>query len=218
MLEKWINSIYLKSYENGSLFNNCCELLPFKCAILENFLTDNALERLLNSTKNLTFRKVVNEKKPLRFTDLHACTFSDMEFLSFFYGREFRSFLNTLLNESILTCSKSIPRIALLKENSKGIGVHTDKDPNVGIVTLLQLTQIFNGYGGDLIFYKNEKGKLKEFIKLPPKLNTFVIFKPNEHSYHSVSDMHGKWERKTFMVDWYAADSLPVNIKSLHST
>lgn len=207
---KWINENYLDDYENGTLHTKHCQLVPFKHAVLENFFNEDTVS-LLEKTSLNTQIEVMKNKGIAKDTDWYSGPFYEAQFLSFFYGKEFRTFLNELMQEELMVKSKSIPQLNVFKAGSKGIPVHTDSNYDVGIITLIQLSRGYNNVnGGELILYKNdqENNKVVEFKKVKPILNTLILFQSSGNSYHSVADMSGIWERRVIALDWYTKKML----------
>lgn len=217
-MEKWVNECYLQDYESGELHSKYCHVLPFKHAVLENIFSEEVIE-LLERTSLATKTEPTQYKGAAKDTDWYSAAFYNREFLEFFYGKPFRKFLNSLLQEELIVNGKSIPQLNVFKPGSKGIPVHTDasKKENIGMVTLIQLSRGYdNNNGGELIFHRRDKSnnQLIEFKRIKPIANTLIFFKPSENSYHSVSDMSGTWERRTIAVDWHTKATLSAKKES----
>lgn len=207
-MKDWVSYQYLIDYSSNNLFTKYCQLRPFKHAVLENFFNEKALTKIEQSCFNTTLEPS-HKKGVAKDAEWFWGPFCNLEFLNFFYGEEFRSFLNSLLGEELIPKTKHIPQINLFMPNSKGIPIHNDFNENIGVATIIQLSRN-HCHGGELIFYEKAEGA-EEFVecrKIKPKINTLILFKISEKSYHSVNDMSGDWERRSINVDWYTKEML----------
>jgi len=201
-LEKWIRREHLVDVRKKKGLKSISEK-PFRHAVLDSFFLDEVYEELAHYCNSIPLEKAHNNGLAAKaFWRWGAL--SNIEFLKFFYSREFKMFLSVLAGEEVLVNTQSIPQFNLFLPGSGGIPVHTDNNSGTAsFVTLLQMTDDAEPCdGGDFIFYEEIGTKVVEFRRIKPKKNTLICFNVGELSYHSVEDMHGNWTRKNISIDW----------------
>lgn len=200
-LANWINPLYVEEFRESQISSRRCDS-PFTYAILPNFFTNSALDRLLSSAARTPLEKS-HRKGIAKNTDWYWGAFADLDFVRFFLGREMRMFLNALLATDIRIKPSVVPQYNVFNPKSPGLPIHTDMNESINLVTIIQLSQeYYSGAGGELVFYRNENNKLLPEVKIEPLCNTFILFRVCPHSFHGVNDMRGEWTRRTITYDW----------------
>lgn len=201
-LYDWLNPLYVDEYFSGDLASRRVDS-PFKYTVIENLLNEEKFKEILDYIETIPTEQSGKEGIP-GDADWFWGAFGHIQFVKFLHSPAFKNFLSSLMAEPIISKTESMPQFNKFMPYSKGLPVHTDNHNTVGVVTLLYLTSpCSNIEGGELVFYKKKHDKVREFKRIPPKSNTYVAFRANEHSYHSVNDMKGAWERKNLAIDWY---------------
>ncbi len=208
--EESINPKYLESYRRGTLHQDFCTTDPFKLAILKDFLNLEVIEDIWTKCQDL-------KTEPSRTDGIAKHVnwfwgpFSYLEGVQLFLSKDFRKFIETLLNEELVFKRSSIPQYNLFLPQSKGIPLHNDANEAIDVVMLLQLSKNWQEKcGGELNFCKKEDGKYVKFEIIPPQINTLVLFKVGLHSFHTVSDINDEWRRENLAFDWIRRDKVVV--------
>lgn len=204
-LSAWIHPRYFEAYQKGRLHEEWCHMEPFKFAVLRDLFRPEVIAAIEAHCQTIPTEKAKTQGVA-RHADWYWGAFGQLEVVQFVFGKTFRAFLNTLLDEEMTMKASSIPQYNVFRPGSKGIPIHNDfSEARSGIVCLLQLsTEYQPGLGGELNFFRREKEKLVMFDSVAPVLNTLILFKVSRDSYHSVSDLKGNWKRHNIAFDWYA--------------
>lgn len=201
-LSQWLNPKYVELFSSGQLAK-LCHTQPFKHVVLDDLLLNEKYLEISLYCQTIPV-ELARRDGIAANSDWYWGAFSHMEAARFFYGSAYREFLNTLMDETLYAKTKSIPQYNEFQEKSKGLPVHTDEHDQVGVVTLLYLTdQSITTEGGELVFYQRNNDTAKEFRRIQPIGNKFVAFRACEDSFHSVENMQGNWKRKNLAIDWY---------------
>jgi Rps23 Pro-64 3,4-dihydroxylase Tpa1-like proline 4-hydroxylase len=180
-------------------------VFPFPHCIIDNFLNDNTLQKILNVTSKLKLEnatsKFVNKNCPYEYNK-YTYDISKLPELSYIF--------NYLNSDSFLSELSNITGVNNIIANMKGgirgsgvhiiknggyLGIHTDfntyNHPNYGkldrrINILIYLNPNWKEeYGGHLILRKyNKNAAIKDQIKILPTLNRCVIFNTTKDSWH----------------------------------
>lgn len=201
-LANWLNPYYVELFHSGKI-SSLRQDKPFKHVVLENLLLEDRYLEIEQYCQTIP-TELARRDGIAANADWYWGAFSHLEAARFFYGNAYRHFLNELMDETIYAKTKSIPQYNEFRSKSKGLPVHTDEHNQVGVVTLLYVTdKNLNIEGGELVFYQRAIQKVQEFNRIVPIGNTYVAFRACEDSFHSVDDMRGDWCRKNIAIDWY---------------
>lgn len=214
-LDSWINPKYVDLYKQGRLGELRAES-PFRHAVLKDFLKPEAFKSILDHSKNIPVEPS-HRKGVAAYTDWYWGAFSHLDYIRFFLSREMRAFLNELIGQQLVLKKKHIPQFNIFRAQSRGLPIHTDMAENVGVVTLMQLSDGYEpGLGGELEFFERVQGSFKNVKRVEPIGNTLILFQVSEKSFHGVADMKGTWTRSTITYDWLyegqAAQQLKQNL------
>ena len=120
-----------------------------------------------------------------------------------------RAFFSSLLGLRFKLRADAVPQYNIFKPGSGGIPTHTDFHEKVGAVSILQLTEDYQpGRGGELVLYRQDGRALEADRVISPIRNTLTLFQVGRRSFHSVTEMHGDWTRRTIHYDWLTAENV----------
>ncbi|MCC5661373.1 hypothetical protein LC608_31355 [Nostoc sp. XA010] len=202
ILKDWLRPEYIEDFECGVLHKRWCHEVPFKYAVLPNLFLSSIIQSITEYCHTIPVTKARIEGISSH-TNWYWGAFNYLEVVKFIYSKHFQSFLFELLGERLIMKASLIPQYNVFQASSQGIPIHTDYGRPVNFVSLLQLSKQHKpNWGGELIFYREEQGKLVAFESIIPQSNTFIIFKVCPNSYHSVSDLQQYWIRENIAFDW----------------
>jgi hypothetical protein len=218
-LDSWVNPEYVAAFRDNRLSSWRSDK-PFAHAVLPNFLRSEAIQAVLDHCSKVKVER--SHRMGLAGNaDWYWGAFSHLDYLRFFLSHETRAFLGSLMDAgsgggtgadvTVKIKPGAVPQFNIFRPGSPGIPVHTDLNEMVGLVTLLYLSDDFDGdgggedaAGGELVFYRREGDAIVPDKIIPPACNTLAIFHISENSYHSVEDMRGRWTRRTITYDFLA--------------
>lgn len=209
-IEQWIQPGYVEEFRRGELARHR-QNKPFTHAELPNFFREDKLQEILATGRALQLERS-HRQGVAKNADWYWAAFANLSYIRFFLGPEMRQFLNQLIGASLYIKRGHTLQYNEFRSGSQGLPAHTDENENVGIVTLIQLSEGYQpGLGGELILYKREGNRILADKVVQPICNKLIMFKVSDISFHSVSDMKGEWTRRTITYDWLTKEQIRVS-------
>lgn len=193
-LHQWINPLYLEKQKQ--LRRRFAHNKPFPHLALVNFFNPAKIRRVAGALHALPFARKetdlfqfgqTNDFKAIKNKSLH-------DFYTFFTSREFINHIARLTNTKL---SKPVDMSGFIYSPADYLLPHDDRLEGRKVAYILNLSQDFTKKdGGELeLFATKNRHPMHIMKEVPPKFNTFTIFRVTPRSFHQVHEVLGNKKR-----------------------
>ena len=197
-LSDWLNPVY--GANPGEAVRTHVHTAPFRHAVFPNFFRADVVHEIARRAESILTSPGTMNDGIARRAAVEWGPYLDKEVLRFFCGKEFREFMTEVLGDTFVLRRNWLPQLAHFHAGSQGYDIHNDTDEPRDGVLLMNLTQGYpEGGGGELCLYDSAKNLVRS---IEPRINTLVMFRVSEVSWHSIADMRGEWVRRNVLLDW----------------